>query len=88
VVSQALPKCLQPYSSRPLAQIASPQPHPAPLTTHVHGCRYEGIMHMHNVWTTPLEAIAIIALALVITKGLYALPTLWILIVVIPLQCE
>jgi len=45
-------------------------------------------MHMHNVWTTPLEAIAIIALALAITQGLYALPTLWILIVVIPLQCE
>ena len=48
---------------------------------------YEGIMHMHNVWTTPLEAIAIIALALVITDGIYALPTLWILIIVIPLQC-
>jgi len=48
---------------------------------------YEGIMHMHNVWTTPLEAIAIIALALYITSGIAALPTLWILIIVIPLQC-
>mmetsp|Transcript_12259 Transcript_12259/g.33459 ORF Transcript_12259/g.33459 Transcript_12259/m.33459 type:complete len:1462 (-) Transcript_12259:707-5092(-) len=47
---------------------------------------YEGIQHMHNVWTTPLEAIAIIALALYLTSGIAALPTLWILIVVIPLQ--
>ena len=48
---------------------------------------YEGIMHMHNVWTTPLEAIAIIALALYLTSGIAALPTLWILVIVIPLQC-
>ena len=47
---------------------------------------YEGVLHIHNVWTAPLEALAIIALLLSLTKGIYGLPALGIVIFVLPLQ--
>ncbi|KAL6759443.1 ABC transporter [Haematococcus lacustris] len=47
---------------------------------------YEGVLHVHNVWTAPLEAIAIIALLLSLTEGTYGLPALGIVFFVLPLQ--
>lgn len=49
---------------------------------------YEGVLHLHNVWTAPLEAVAIIALLLSLTNGIYGLPALGIVVFVLPLQCE
>jgi len=47
-----------------------------------------GVLHLHNVWTAPLETLAIIALLLSITQGVYGLPSLLILLAGLPLQCE
>ncbi|KAF8071336.1 abcC3 [Scenedesmus sp. PABB004] len=47
---------------------------------------YEGVHHFHNVWTAPLEAAAIIALLLWRTGGVYGLPALGVVLVVLPLQ--
>lgn len=47
---------------------------------------YEGVQHAHNVWTAPLEAAAIIALLLYRTGGVYGLPALGVVLVVLPLQ--
>ncbi|KXZ48458.1 hypothetical protein GPECTOR_27g628 [Gonium pectorale] len=47
---------------------------------------YEGILHLQNVWTAPLEAIAIIALLLYLTNGTYGLPALGVVVFVLPLQ--
>jgi ATP-binding cassette subfamily C (CFTR/MRP) protein 1 len=47
---------------------------------------YEGVQHFHNVWTAPLEALAIIALLLSLTKGIYGLPALGVVLIVLPLQ--
>jgi ATP-binding cassette, subfamily C (CFTR/MRP), member 1 len=49
---------------------------------------YEGVLHFHNVWTAPLEATAIIALLLSLTKGTYGLPALGIIVFVLPVQCK
>ncbi len=49
---------------------------------------YEGVLHMHNVWTAPIEATAIIALLLSLTQGIYGLPALGIVLFVLPMQCE
>lgn len=49
---------------------------------------YEGVLHLQNVWTAPLEATAIIALLLSLTQGTYGLPALGIVFFVLPLQCE
>lgn len=47
---------------------------------------YEGVLHLHNVWTAPLEATAIIALLLSLTQGIYGLPALGIVLFVLPMQ--
>jgi hypothetical protein len=47
---------------------------------------YEGVQHFHNVWTAPLEAAAIIGLLLWRTGGVYGLPALGVVLVVLPLQ--
>eukprot|EP00200_Dunaliella_tertiolecta_P009084 CAMPEP_0202375816 /NCGR_PEP_ID=MMETSP1127-20130417/6425_1 /ASSEMBLY_ACC=CAM_ASM_000462 /TAXON_ID=3047 /ORGANISM="Dunaliella tertiolecta, Strain CCMP1320" /LENGTH=1161 /DNA_ID=CAMNT_0048973417 /DNA_START=187 /DNA_END=3669 /DNA_ORIENTATION=+ len=47
---------------------------------------YDGVLHLHNVWTAPLETLAIIALLLAITRGIFGLPILLILMVGLPLQ--
>jgi hypothetical protein len=47
---------------------------------------YEGVQHAHNVWTAPLEAATIIALLLWRTGGVYGLPALGVVLVVLPLQ--
>ena len=47
---------------------------------------YEGVQHFHNVWTAPLEALAIIGLLLWRTGGVYGLPALGVVLVVLPLQ--
>jgi ATP-binding cassette subfamily C (CFTR/MRP) protein 1 len=47
---------------------------------------YEGVLHVQNVWTAPLEAIAIIALLLYLTDGIYGLPALGVVVFVLPLQ--
>ncbi|GFR52364.1 hypothetical protein Agub_g14922 [Astrephomene gubernaculifera] len=47
---------------------------------------YEGVMHLQNVWTAPLEAVAIIALLLYLTNGTYGLPALGVVVFVLPLQ--
>jgi hypothetical protein len=47
---------------------------------------YEGVQHFHNVWTAPLEAAAIIGLLLWRTGGVYGLPALGVVMVVLPLQ--
>jgi hypothetical protein len=47
---------------------------------------YEGVQHVHNVWTAPLEAAAIIGLLLWRTGGVYGLPALGVILVVLPLQ--
>jgi ABC-type multidrug transport system fused ATPase/permease subunit len=47
---------------------------------------YEGIQHVHNVWTAPVEAATIIALLLWRTGGAYGLPALGVVLVVLPLQ--
>lgn len=47
---------------------------------------YEGVQHLHNVWTAPLETAAIIALLLSLTQGVYGLPALGIVIFVLPMQ--
>ncbi len=49
---------------------------------------YEGVLHVHNVWTAPIEATAIIALLLYLTNGTYGLPALGIVFFVLPMQCE
>lgn len=49
---------------------------------------YEGVQHLHNIWTAPLETSAIIALLLWLTDGTYGLPALGIVVFVLPLQCE
>jgi hypothetical protein len=46
----------------------------------------QGIQHFHNVWTAPLEAAAIIGLLLWRTGGVYGLPALGVVMVVLPLQ--
>ncbi|GBF99292.1 ABC transporter [Raphidocelis subcapitata] len=47
---------------------------------------YEGVQHCHNVWTAPLEAGAIIGLLLWRTGGVYGLPALGVVMIVLPLQ--
>lgn len=47
---------------------------------------YEGVQHFHNVWTAPLEAATIIGLLLWRTGGVYGLPALGVVLVVLPLQ--
>jgi len=47
---------------------------------------YEGVQHFHNVWTAPLEAAAIIGLLLWRTGGVYGLPALGVVLVVLPMQ--
>lgn len=47
---------------------------------------YEGVAHVQNVWTAPLEATAIIALLLSLTEGIYGLPALGVLFFILPLQ--
>ena len=47
---------------------------------------YEGVQHFHNVWTAPAEAAAIIALLLWRTGGVWGLPALGVVVVVLPLQ--
>lgn len=47
---------------------------------------YEGVQHFHNVWTAPLEAATIIGLLLWRTGGVYGLPALGVVMVVLPLQ--
>ncbi|KAG2422455.1 hypothetical protein HXX76_016025 [Chlamydomonas incerta] len=47
---------------------------------------YEGVAHLQNVWTAPLEAIAIIALLLYLTNGTYGLPALGVVVFILPLQ--
>ena len=47
---------------------------------------YEGVLHFHNVWTAPLETTTIIALLLSLTQGIYGLPALAVLFIVLPLQ--
>jgi hypothetical protein len=47
---------------------------------------YEGVQHFHNVWTAPLEAAAIIGLLLWRTGGVFGLPALGVVMVVLPLQ--
>ena len=47
---------------------------------------YEGVQHVHNVWTAPLEALAIIGLILWRCGGVYGLPALGVVLVVLPLQ--
>ncbi|GLI63446.1 hypothetical protein VaNZ11_006418 [Volvox africanus] len=47
---------------------------------------YEGVLHLQNVWTAPLEACAIIALLLYLTNGTYGLPALGVVVFVLPLQ--
>lgn len=47
---------------------------------------YEGVQHFHNVWTAPLEAAAIIGLLLWQTGGVYGLPALGVVLVVLPMQ--
>lgn len=47
---------------------------------------YEGVTHVQNVWTAPLEATAIIALLLWLTDGIYGLPALGVLFFILPLQ--
>jgi hypothetical protein len=47
---------------------------------------YEGVQHFHNVWTAPLEAAAIIGLLLWQTGGVYGLPALGVVMVVLPMQ--
>jgi ATP-binding cassette subfamily C (CFTR/MRP) protein 1 len=46
---------------------------------------YEGVQHCQNVWTAPLEAGAIIGLLLSLT-GVYGLPALGVVLIVLPLQ--
>jgi len=48
---------------------------------------HAGVQHVHHVWTAPLETLAIIALLLSITNGIYGLPALWIVVLALPLQC-
>ncbi len=47
---------------------------------------YEGVLHLQNVWTAPLETTAIIALLLYLTNGTYGLPALGVVIFILPLQ--
>jgi hypothetical protein len=47
---------------------------------------YEGVQHFHNVWTAPLEAAAIIGLLLWQTGGVYGLPALGVVMLVLPMQ--
>lgn len=47
---------------------------------------YEGVLHLQNVWTAPLEALAIIALLLSLTEGIYGLPALGVVFFILPLQ--
>jgi len=47
---------------------------------------YEGVQHLHNVWTAPVECATIIALLLWRTGGAYGLPALGVVLVVLPLQ--
>jgi hypothetical protein len=47
---------------------------------------YEGVQHFHNVWTAPLEAATIIGLLLWQTGGVYGLPALGVVLVILPLQ--
>lgn len=47
---------------------------------------YEGVQHFHNVWTAPLEAAAIIGLLLWRTGGVFGLPALGVVMVVLPMQ--
>jgi hypothetical protein len=47
---------------------------------------YEGVMHLQNVWTAPIEATAIIALLLYLTDGTYGLPALGVVVFILPLQ--
>lgn len=51
------------------------------------GALRAGVLHVHNVWTAPLEALAIIGLLLSITGGVHGLPSLVILVFGVPLQC-
>ncbi|KAG2483865.1 hypothetical protein HYH03_017317 [Edaphochlamys debaryana] len=46
---------------------------------------YEGVAHLQNVWTAPLETLAIIALLLSLTE-VYGLPALGVVFFVLPLQ--
>jgi ATP-binding cassette subfamily C (CFTR/MRP) protein 1 len=46
---------------------------------------YEGVLHAQNVWTAPIEAIAIIALLLYLAEQ-YGTPAIAVVIIVLPLQ--
>uniref|UniRef100_A0A7S0VCE4 ABC transporter n=2 Tax=Polytomella parva TaxID=51329 RepID=A0A7S0VCE4_9CHLO len=47
---------------------------------------YEGVLHFQNVWTAPGEAVALVAILLGLTEGIYGLPALGILIFILPFQ--
>lgn len=44
------------------------------------------MQHAHNVWTAPIEALVIIGLLLWKTGGVYGLPALGVVVIVLPLQ--
>ncbi len=47
---------------------------------------YEGVQHLHNVWTAPVEAAVIIGVLMYWTGGVYGVPALGVVLVVLPLQ--
>jgi hypothetical protein len=56
------------------------------LPPHQQRQHHQGVQHFHNVWTAPLEAAAIIGLLLWRTGGVYGLPALGVVCVVLPMQ--